>query len=185
MPRAFWLYAASAALVAFGFADWPLVAYHFAQARTLSPALIPVLYAFAMGATGIGALAFGRLFDRIGFVVLIPAIMIAMLTPILVFLGGAWLGIAGAICWGVALGVETSALNAGVARLVGDSARANAFGIFSAIFGIAWFAGSATLGALYDISLPALVGVSAAAELLALLPLALLLKARGADDRPQ
>jgi MFS family permease len=171
LPHAFWLYAASAGLVAFGFADWPLIAYHFAQVKTVTPVLVPVLYAGAMGATGVGALAFGRLFDRIGFVVLLPAILIAAAAAPLVFLGSTWFAITGAICWGVALGVETSALNAGVARLVSDRGRANAFGIFSAVFGIAWFAGSAALGALYDVSLTALVGVSVAAELLALIPL--------------
>jgi predicted MFS family arabinose efflux permease len=178
LPRAFWLYAASAGLVAFGFADWPLIAYHFAQVKTVTPALVPVLYAGAMGATGIGALAFGRLFDRIGFVVLLPAILIAAAAAPLVFLGSTWFAIAGAICWGVALGVETSALNAGVARLVSDRGRANAFGIFSAVFGIAWFAGSAALGGLYDVSLTALVGVSVTAELAALIPLVLILRNR-------
>lgn len=178
LPRTFWLYAASASLVAFGFADWPLIAYHFAQVKIVPPAIVPVLYAAAMGATGAGALVFGRLFDKIGFSVLIPAILIAAVTPPLVFFGGEVEAIIGTLCWGVALGVETSALNAGVARLVSDSARANAFGIFSAIFGIAWFAGSAALGALYDISFTALVGVSMAAELLALLPLFFVLKAQ-------
>jgi predicted MFS family arabinose efflux permease len=178
LPNAFWFYAASAGLVAFGFADWPLIAFHFAQVKVLSPASIPVLYAAAMGSTGIGALVFGRLFDRIGFVVLLPAILIAAVAPALVFLGGEIPAIAGALCWGVALGVETSALNAGVARLVSDSARANAFGVFSAVFGIAWFAGSAVLGALYDVSLPLLVGVSIAAELLAIIPLVLVVRAQ-------
>lgn len=178
LPHTFWLYAISAGLVAFGFADWPLIAYHFAQAKVLSAPTVPVLYAAAMGATGVGALVFGRLFDRIGFVVLVPAILIAAIAPPLVFLGGETAAIIGTLCWGVALGVETSALNAGVARLVSDSARANAFGIFSAVFGICWFAGSAVLGALYDISFPLLVGVSVVAELAALIPLFAVLNAR-------
>jgi hypothetical protein len=38
------------------------------------------------------------------------------------------------------------------------------------VFGIAWFVGSALLGALYDISIPLLVAVSIAAELAALIP---------------
>ncbi|HTT98283.1 MAG TPA: MFS transporter [Rhizomicrobium sp.] len=177
LPATFWIYASSAGLVAFGFADWPLIAYHLAQVKVVPPAIVPVLYAVAMGATGVGALVFGRLFDKIGFRVLVPAILIAAVTPPLVFLGGQTDAIIGTLCWGVALGVETSALNAGVARLVPDSARANAFGIFSAVFGIAWFAGSAALGALYDISFTALVAVSVAAELLALLPLFFVLKA--------
>jgi predicted MFS family arabinose efflux permease len=176
LPAAFWLYAASAGLVAFGFADWPLIAYHLARVKVVEPAIIPVLYAVAMGATGVGALVFGRLFDRMGFRVLVPAILVAAVTSPLIFLGGQPDAVIGTLCWGVALGVETSALNAGVARLVRDSARANAFGIFSAVFGISWFLGSAAMGALYDISYMALVGVSVAAELLALPPLFLILR---------
>jgi predicted MFS family arabinose efflux permease len=176
LPRAFWFYAISAGLVGFGFADWPLVAYHFAQVKVVTPAIVPVLYALAMGGTGAGALVFGRLFDRIGFVVLVPAILIAAITPALVFLGGEAAAIAGTLCWGVALGIETSALNAGVARLVADNARASAFGIFSAVFGICWFAGSAFLGALYDVSLPLLVMVSVLAELAALIPVIVVIR---------
>ncbi|MBV9990105.1 MAG: MFS transporter [Alphaproteobacteria bacterium] len=178
LPRAFWLYAATSALVAFGFADWPLIAYHFAQAKVVSPTLVPVLYAGAMGAAGAAALIFGRLFDRIGFVIIVPAILIAAVSAPLAFLGNETLAIVGAICWGAALGVETSALNAGVAKFVPDRARANAFGIFSAVFGIAWFAGSAAMGALYDVSATALVAVSIAAETVALVPLVLLIRER-------
>jgi len=178
LSRAFWFYAISAGLTAFGFADWPLIAYHFAQAKIVSAPVVPILYAAAMGATGVGALVFGRLFDRIGFAVLIPAILIAAVSPPLVFLGGETLAIIGALCWGIALGIETSALNAGVARLVPHSARANAFGVFSAVFGICWFAGSSLMGALYDISFPLLVGVSVVAELAALIPLFVVLKAQ-------
>jgi MFS family permease len=171
LPRAFWLYAISAGLVAFGFADWPLIAYHFAQAGVVSAAIVPVLYAVAMGAAGAGALVFGRLFDRHGFIVILPAVLIAAATTPLCFFGGEMLAIVGAVAWGVVLGVVTSALNAGVARLVADRARANAYGIFSAIFGIAWFIGSAALGALYDLSLAGLVAVSVVAELVAIVPL--------------
>jgi predicted MFS family arabinose efflux permease len=170
LSRAYWLYAASAALVAFGFADWPLIAYHFAQAHIVSASTVPILYAVAMAASGAGALALGRLFDSRGFVALLPGILVAALAAPLVFLGGATAAIAGAIAWGLAIGVENSVLTAGVAHLVPETSRARAYGIFSAIFGIAWFAGSSLLGALYDVSLVALVAVSIAAELAALVP---------------
>jgi hypothetical protein len=57
-----------------------------------------------------------------------------------------------------------------VVLLAPESSRARAYGNFSAIFGIAWFAGSSLLGALYDVSLVTLVAVSIAAELAALVP---------------
>jgi predicted MFS family arabinose efflux permease len=170
LSRAYWLYAASAALVAFGFADWPLIAYHFAQAHIVSASTVPILYAVAMAASGAGALALGRLFDSHGFIALLPGILVAALAAPLVFLGGATAAIAGAVAWGLAIGVENSVLTAGVAHLVPEASRARAYGVFSAIFGIAWFAGSSLLGALYDVSLVALVAVSIAAELAALVP---------------
>ena len=179
LSRAYWLYAASAALVAFGFADWPLIAYHFAQAHVVTAPTVPILYAAAMAASGAGALALGRLFDARGFIALLPGILIAALAAPLAFLGGAIPAILGALCWGAAMGMENSVLTAGVAHLVPEHSRARAYGIFSAIFGIAWFAGSALLGALYDISIPLLVAVSIAAELAALIPFMMATRLKG------
>lgn len=170
LSREFWLYAASAGLLAFGFADWPLIAFHFAQAKIVSPAVVPVLYAVAMAASGAGALAVGKAFDKRGFAVLLPTILIAAAASPLLFFGGENTAIAGAVLWGIALGVETSVFNAGVAHLVAEHVRARAYGIFSAVFGVSWFAGSIVLGALYDISFVWLVAVSIAAELLAIVP---------------
>ncbi len=180
LSRAFWLYAASAALVAFGFADWPLVAFHFAQAHIVAPATVPLLYAAAMGASGLGALVFGKLFDSHGFVILVPALVIPALVPPLVFFGGPLPAIIGSCLWGLVLGFENSVLTAGVAHLVPDYARARAYGIFSAVFGIAWFLGSALLGVLYDISFTLLVSVAVAAELAALIPLIAAMRAKRA-----
>ncbi len=171
LSRAFWFYAASAGLAAFGFADWPLIAYHFAQGKIVSPSTIPLLYAAAMGASGLGALIFGKLFDARGFTILIPAFLLPAFIPPLVFFGGTWPAIIGSCLWGLVLGFENSVLTAGVAKLVPGPARARAFGIFSAVFGIAWFLGSALLGVLYDISFTWLVSVAVAAELAALIPL--------------
>ena len=178
LSREFWWLAASSALVGFGFADWPLIAYHFAKAQIVSQTLIPILYAAAMGATGVGALVFGRLFDARGFRTLLPPLLIAAAAAPLVFLGNHIEAITGTIFWGIALGVETSVLTAGVAHLVPKENRARAYGLFSAIFGIAWFAGSSALGALYDVSLPLLAAVSAAAELAAILPLAAVIRSK-------
>lgn len=171
LSRAFWLYAASAGLVAFGFADYPLIAYHYAKAHVVSQTWIPILYAFAMGMAGLGSLVFGRWFDRRGLFVLIPGTVIGAAVAPLVFLGGFDDALFGTILWGVALGIHEAVMSAAVAHLVAEHARARAYGIFTAVFGIAWFAGSALAGGLYDISLPALVLVSVAAQLAGLAPL--------------
>ncbi len=176
LPRAFWLYGASSALVAFGFADYPLIGFHFAQAHIVSTTTIPILYSVAMGTSGAGALLFGWLFDKYGFAILPPTVLVAASVAPLVFFGGHDPAIAGAALWGVALGAQNSVLTAGVAKLVPEQIRARAYGIFSALFGLGWFAGSALMGVLYDVSLDGLVAVSVIAELLALLPLLMALR---------
>ena len=178
LPRAYWLYAASSALVAFGFADYPLIAYHFKQAGLVSDTMIPILYAVAMATSGIGALLFGIAFDKRGFSIFPSVILAAALVTPLAFLGGHDLAIVGAALWGFALGAQDSILSAGVAKIVPQHSRARAYGFFAGIFGIAWFAGSAVMGLLYDKSLYALVGVSVLAEILALLPLLMAIRLR-------
>lgn len=175
--RAFWLYTLAAALVAFGFADYPLVSFHFGMAHTVPAALIPVFYAGAMGASGAASLVFGRWFDARGLAVMIPGILIGAVVAPLVFLGGFVPALIGTLLWGAALGVQASVMSAAVAEMVPVHARARAYGVFTAAFGIAWFLGSAALGALYDVSRVWLVVVSMLPQLLAIAPLAMTLRA--------
>ena len=55
----------------------------------------------------------------------------------------------------------------GIAQVVSMNKRGSAFGAFNGVFGIAWFLGSATMGALYGRSLYALVAFGAIAQLIA------------------
>jgi hypothetical protein len=64
-------------------------------------------------------------------------------------------------------------MQAAVAHMVSGERLGSAYGVFGAIFGVAWFAGSAALGALYDISIAAAVAVAVVAQLLAVLPIAI------------
>jgi predicted MFS family arabinose efflux permease len=178
LPRAFWLYAVATALVGFGFADFPLIAFHFEKAGIVSESSIPLFYAGAMGAAGLGSLVFGRWFDARGLSVLIPGMLLGIVVVPFGFLGGFWMGLAGALLWGLSLGVHEAVMSAAVARMVAEQDRPRAYGIFTAIFGIAWFVGSAVQGVLYDLSIPALVTVSVAAEIAAFLPLSMVLRVR-------
>ena len=74
----------------------------------------------------------------------------------------------GTILWGVGLGVHESVMAAAVAQIVPTGRVASAYGLFNLGFGIAWFVGSAVMGVLYDISIPALVAFSIVAELAAI-----------------
>jgi len=175
LPGVFWVYLAGAVLVAAGFADFPLIAYHFAQTAIVPGLWVPIFYSIAMGVSGTGSLAFGRLFDRLGIAVLVPLTLLSALFAPLVFLGGFWAALAGVALWGLGMGVHESIIPAAVAQMVPPQRRASAYGLFTAGYGIFWFLGSALIGALYSVSLPALIAFSVAAELVAI-PLFILVR---------
>ncbi len=168
MPRAFWVYLGAAALVGAGFADFPLIAYHFERSRIVSTELVPVFYAVAMAVGGAGSLVFGRLFDRFGMKLLVPLTLLSAVYAPLVFLGGFWAGLAGVVLWGVGTGVQESIIPAAVARMVSRDRRASAFGIFTGGYGVAWFAGSTVIGVLFGVSLPVVVVFAMVSEVAAL-----------------
>jgi MFS family permease len=165
LPRVFWIYLIGAVLVAAGFADFPLIAYHFARTSLVSTALIPVFYAVAMGTGGLGSLLFGRLFDQAGLLVLLPLTVLSALYVPLVFLGGFWVALVGVALWGLGMGVQESIIPAAVARMVPATRRASAYGLFTAGYGIFWFLGSALIGVLYSLSFPILIGFALLVEL--------------------
>jgi len=155
--REYWIYLVAAALVAAGFADFQLIAYHFQKADAFHVAWIPILYAIAMAVSGAGSLAFGKMFDRFGIRVLVPLTIVTALFAPFVFFGGFWTAVAGAVLWGLGMGVHESIVPAAVAHLVPSQKRPSAYGIFTAGYGIAWFLGSAIEGVLYDHSVMAMV----------------------------
>jgi MFS-type transporter involved in bile tolerance (Atg22 family) len=166
LPRVFWIYLGAVALVAAGYADFPLIAYHFqkgAIAQSAAPEAIateqtiPLLYALAMGVDAVAALVFGRLFDRTGISILVVAVFLSLMFPPLVFLGNSHLAIVGMILWGIGMGAQESILKAAVAGMVPMDKRASAYGTFSAGYGLSWFLGSALMGILYDQSVNLLV----------------------------
>jgi predicted MFS family arabinose efflux permease len=157
LPRIFWMYLVAAALVAAGFADFQLIAYHFQKADAFQASRIPILYAIAMAASGAGSLAFGRMFDHVGIGLLIPLTIVSALFAPLVFFGGFWAAVAGAAIWGLGMGVHESIVPAAVANMVPVERRPSAYGMFTAGYGVAWFLGSAIMGLLYDRSITGVV----------------------------
>ncbi len=165
LPRLFWLYLAGAALLAAGYADFPLIAYHFRHANVLSEAHIPLAYAWAMAVDALAAVGLGALFDRKGILVLAIAIASGAAAAPLVFLGdkgAAWVGMA---LWGVGMGAQESILRASLAQMITPAHRGKAFGVFHAVFGLFWFIGSTVLGLLYTTSRGALVAVATGLQL--------------------
>ena len=85
LSRAFWLYLAAGALMAAGFADFSLIAFHFQKTATVPQGLIPVFYAIAMATGAITALVLGALLDRVGLPVLLIGFGLSTLFAVLVF----------------------------------------------------------------------------------------------------
>ncbi len=168
LPRVFWVYLAGAGLVAAGFADFTLIAFHFEKANVIPNSWIPVSYSIAMACSGIGSLLFGRLFDRVGFWILLPLTVIAAASSPLVFLGRFWPALIGSALWGVGMGVHESIIPAAVATMVPQQRRPSAYGIFTGGYGVFWFIGSVIIGRLYDISVSALIIFSVVAQLAAI-----------------
>jgi MFS family permease len=168
LPRVFWIYLSGAALVAAGFADFTLIAYHFEKASVISDTWVPVFYSVAMAVSGVGSLLFGRLFDRVGFWILVPLTVISAASAPLVFLGGFWLALIGSALWGLGMGVHESIIPAAVATMVPQQRRPSAYGIFTAGYGVFWFIGSVVIGKLYDVSMSALIIFSVVAQMAAI-----------------
>jgi MFS family permease len=165
--RTFRLYTVGASFMAAGFADFALIAFHLARAHTVPVPWVPVLYAGAMAAEGLGALVLGRLLDRLGPRVAAAGTALAALAVPLVFLGGPTAAAAGVVFWGVGMATGDTILHALLGALVAPAERATAYGLFDAIRGTAWLAGSVVLGLLYAVSIPALVAFSLLLQLTA------------------
>jgi len=164
-PQVFWLYLASVALIAAGYADFPLIAFHFEKAAVVSATWIPVFYALAMGVDAIAALIFGRLFDKKGIPILIAGALLSSLFAPLVFSRSFSLALWGVALWGVGMGAQESVLRAAIANMIPVNRRASAYGLFNTAYGLFWFMGSALMGILYDVSLGYLVIFSVAMQL--------------------
>lgn len=166
--KSFWLYVLAAAFIAAGFADFPLIAYHFQKASIASETMIPILYAVAMGVDAIAALIFGRLFDRLGLTtMMLVAFLSAFFAP-LVFFGGFSLAILGMALWGIGMGAQESIMRAAIGGMIAPEQRGTAYGLFNTVYGFAWFIGSILIGVLYDVSIPWLVAFSVVAQLVSI-----------------
>lgn len=148
--RRYYHYLAFAVVTILGFSHFILVSYHLALTHRIAPALIPVLFAVAMGADALAAIVVGRYYDRYGLKVLyaLPLLTLPALPLLFLTMNPLWTW-CGAVLWGAALGVHESTMRAGVATLTPEALRGTAYGLFDTVFGAAWFVGSVILGALY------------------------------------
>ena len=181
MKKSFKYYIIGISLFAFGFIDYSLVIMHISRNFTsiagglaetssiINSGTIPILYAGAMLVDAVAALIFGYMYDKKGVKVLVLSTIISAPFSAFVFMGKSVpMVLVGVVLWGIGMGAQESILKAAVTTMVPKSSRATGYGIFECSFGIFWFLGSWLLGVLYDVSVPVMVVVSVAAQLLAI-----------------
>lgn len=181
MKKEFILYIAGISLFAFGFIDYSIIIMHVSNTYTnlasglaettslVNSGTLPLLYAGAMLVDAVAALFFGLMYDKKGVKALVWSTIIS--APFAIFVFGlhsvptVLLGIA---LWGVGMGAQESILKAAVTNMVPKASRATGYGIFECSFGVFWFLGSWLMGVLYDVSIPAMIVVSVATQLMAI-----------------
>ncbi|MCX7622585.1 MAG: MFS transporter [Thermomicrobium sp.] len=150
LPGAFWRYAGFTVVATLGFAPFAVLSYHLEKNGVFSPAAISLLYAVAMGVDGAVALVAGWGYDRLGLITLTAVPVFAAIAGSLALQSTPALVVAGIVAWGVAMGLVETTMRAAVGDLSPAAARGLAYGAFNTLFGIAWLAGGALLGAIYQ-----------------------------------
>ncbi len=186
LRKEFVLYIAGISLFAFGFIDYSLVimhvSNHFSEIASglsdtgslINTGTLPLLYAGAMLVDAVAALIFGLMYDKKGVRALVLSTAISAPFALFIFASESIpLLLIGIAMWGVGMGAQESILKAAVSKIVPKNSRATGYGIFECAFGIFWFLGSWLLGVLYDVSIPVMIAVSVAAQLVSI-PLYLL-----------
>ncbi|MEO6714845.1 MAG: MFS transporter [Mycobacteriales bacterium] len=168
LPPNFLRFAVGTSLCTAGLVAFALISFHLVERDLLSAAGVPVVYAGAMAAGALAALATGEAYDRFGARVLLTLPFLVAGVPGLAFGHSLRLVVSGALLWGAAVGVQDSTVKALVADLVPRDRRATAFGVFAAVQGAGALVGGAAAGALYERSIPALVAVTAVVQVVAL-----------------
>jgi len=168
LSRVFWLYLAFVAVSVAGYANFQLISYHFEASSVIPVVQIALFFALAMGIDAVVALVTGRLFDRIGLLVLVAVPLLSLPIAPLAFSVNYGAALVGVVLWGAVMGIQESTMRAAIAGMIPVARRGSAYGIFNAAYGFAWFLGSAVMGALYDVGIGYLVAFSIALELVSL-----------------
>jgi MFS family permease len=172
LPRIFWLYACACAIMLAGVATFGVLSYHMVSAGLASDALVPMLYAIAMGVDAVFAALTGVLYDRLGTKVLLALPFICAAIPLFAYADDIAVVAAGVVLWGASLGIQESTMRAAVSNMVETQLRATAYGMFSILVGAGSLIGGVVAGGLYTISTPLLAGYACVIEAIAFVLLA-------------
>jgi len=168
LSRVFWWYTFFILLAVGGFASFQIVSYHLKIHNVVSDATIPLLYAIAMGVDAVVALIIGKTYDKIGLRSLIVVPVLTALIPFFAFTRQLWLVVVGVVLWGAVMGVHETIMRAAIADLTPMEKRGFAYGIFNTAYGTSFLVGGIVMGILYEVSIPALIGVAVGLQALSL-----------------
>ncbi len=166
-PRFLW-FAVGTTLCTAGLVTFGLISFSLVQRHLVSDAGAPLLYASAMAAEALTALATGEIYHRFGPRVLVGLPLLVAGVPALAFGNSLTLAVLGILLWGAATGVQDSTVKALVADLVVRERRATAYGLFAALQGAGALVGGIAAGALYSHSVSWLVTAIVATQAVAL-----------------
>jgi len=151
--KAYLVFVAAGFFFAAGYLDsFSLIDKHLADLALINADYLPLLYSYAMFIDALSAVAFGFLFDKIGFLSVGIASLLSAPYAFFFFASKANLTTVflGLTSWGIGMGAIESILQAGVAKLSPKEQRARAFGFFELFYGLSSFAFSFLIAYLYD-----------------------------------
>jgi hypothetical protein len=172
LPRSFYVYAVACGLTTVGLMTFGVISFHLVNEHLVTAAVVPVVYAAAMGAEAVASLGTGFAYDRVGGGTLLLLPLAVAAVPALVFSDRVGIAVAGVLLWGGATGVQDSTVKALVADLVPAARLATAYGAFAAFQAVAALVGGGLAGLLYDTHRSLLIGGVAVAQAVALMLLA-------------
>ena len=182
LPRTFYVYAVACGLTTMGLMTFGVISFHLVNEHLVTAAVVPVVYAAAMGADALASLGTGFAYDRVGGGTLLLLPVVVALVPALVFTDRVGLAVTGVLLWGAATGVQDSTVKALVADLVPAARLGTAYGAFAAFQAVAALAGGVLAGWLYDERRDVLVAAIGVAQAVAMvLLLGVLLRRRHRD----
>jgi len=176
--KVFWLYTLFSFITTFGFINFALIGYHLKLHNIFSDAQIPLLYAVAMGVDAIMALIIGKTYDTLknkkknenaGLFTLLVIPIFSMFIPLLAFSINYYFIIISMVLWGMVMGAHETIMKSAIADITPFKKRGTGYGIFSTSYGMAIFGGSVMVGLLYDFSIPILVEITIAVEIIAII----------------
>lgn len=187
-PRAlsvqFYAFATSCALGTTGLMTFGVISFHLVDARMVTTAAVPLIYAAAMATEAVAALVTGFAYDRWGAAVLYTLPVTVAAVPALTLANTLTVVMAGILLWGAVTGVQDSTVKALVADLVPQRRLATAYGVFAAFQGVAALAGGILAGGLYTEHRTLLIVLVAFMQLCSAVLLAVALR-RARHDAPE